>query len=220
MRRVVKAHERLERLYADRRLEAQQNGDDLRTVLTHLIWIEEVEGLADRMADRLDGLISENRLWLALREDRPRFQPDGDDPSCPVPTPRKPACGKRWAESFRVTDAATGQWSMAGYCRAHEREARSAYLAELRLRKSVKLPEPTPNMGGLGPSHADINWPDMYRWTDPLWKPPAVGIIAADWPTMTRVRAARPSFVMLDGAGEEMGTDGPVTPRPRFEVVR
>lgn len=225
MRRVVAAHEKLERLYADRRFDTQHRGADLRAFLTHWVWLTTVERLEDdELVDRLTTLMPGSEQWpwmridIAIREDCPRFMPEnwGGPSTCPVPTPRKARCGARGALGFRVTDPKTGEWEMVGYCRRHEAEGRAELLRQRVLGKSA-LPEPMPNTGGLGPSHASFDWPSQYRRVSPSWKPPAVGIIAADWPTTERVVAhQRPAFRALDGGGQV----GQPTERPRFEVVR
>jgi len=234
MRRVVKAHEQLERLYADRRFAGQRRGSDLRSLLAHLIWAITVEQLSgDNLTDRLLHLMpgTPSRPWGtiddAIREDCPRYEPPADRGHgyyglCSGTMVRRSGpCGQQTASMHqRRTDPVTGQWETVVFCRRHEAEGREAWAIERQLQESGTLPEPLPNTGGLAPSHSRANWANLYARVSRNWKAPAVGIIAADWPTMAKVHAARPSFVMLDGDGQETGTDGPATERPRFEVVR
>lgn len=233
MRRVIRAHERLVRLYADTRFASQRRGTQLRTLLAHMIWAGDVECLkGDALTDRLVALMPGlptypwSEIDDAIREDCPRYEPPasrgrGSYGLCVGTMVRRDGpCGQKTLSlNQRRTDPVTGQWDIVAYCRRHEEEGREAYAMEQALQESGALPEPLPNTGGLAPSHSRANWVKNYARVTPSWKPPSVGIIAADWPTLTRVRATRVSFAVLDGDAEETGTDGP-TPRPWFEVVR
>lgn len=124
-----------------------------------------------------------------FREDAPRWEPE--EPrrgyGCDVLLPRAGRPCGRSGVSGRVTDPATGEWRIVTRCPRHGGYTSSEFVAERSLDKS-RTPKPHPNRGGLLPSYIRAtNWPDLYADARPRWEPPAVGIVADDWPVMERV---------------------------------
>ncbi len=128
--------------------------------------------------------------WYGIvHEDIPRYRPpDWHVWRCQAPKTRGAntgqPCGRSAGHRVRVTDPTTGEWTMGAWCTAHADYARIMKAREAAL---TDVPEPRPNSGGLLPSYIRAsNWPDLYRWTDPRWTPPYVGIIADDWPVLVK----------------------------------
>jgi hypothetical protein len=159
-----------------------------------------------------------------LSEDAPRF--DGlrgrKHWRCPVLKTRGPnegrACGKYPALQMRVTDPATGEWEMQGWCRQHEAHAR---IMQAREKALVDVPEPVPNTGGLLPCYIPAtNWPDLYMAARSWWKPPFVGIVADDWPVLAKAIEAPRTKVRLtavEGTGKPETSNRPV---PKLRLVK
>lgn len=228
MRRVVAAHKRMQAAYADDRLTSDSPRGDARALVVAAIWVESAEGLhGDAHADRLAELFPSRyggkwqRIRDVIREDAPRWERADrtEGVRCEVIRPRGKPCGKRRVTGFRVTDWATGEWRMVGFCRDHRAEAAERHRVEQAevAAHHGRYPEPMPNTGGVLPSHLPTwKWADLYAWADPLWKPPSVGLIAADWPVMARVAASRPpTLTMVAGAGAGVGEDVPRPPTLR-----
>ena len=128
--------------------------------------------------------------WIrsVYRADAPRWEPDlRTGFGCDVELPRaKRPCGRGGASS-RVTDPSTGEWRIITRCRSHGGYNAPEFIAERSLDKA-SIPIPHPNRGGVLPSYIRAsNWPALYAAARPGWTPPAVGIIADDWPVMMRV---------------------------------
>lgn len=231
VRRVIKAHDAIAWLYSDDRFQCQDKGHELRSFLATLLWVT--------IAERAQGELLQSRLttlhpsnipsdpWWTIRQivkrDCPRYEPPNGKASwhgveCGAPMIRRDGvCGQRASEAFRVTDAVTGHWHMAGGCGRHRDWAQGLRRAEKERQAAGNLPEPIPNTGGLAPSHSNVNWPNLYRWADPYWTPPRVGIVAADWPTIAKVQAhQKPDFTVV--AGEGIGAAS--GDRPVFELIR
>lgn len=214
----------MDRLYADARFaDGRDNGPELRGLIAAYTTL----GLHGHTKGRWEAAVAACATgrftgvgwWVGsvIRADAPRFEPPRQNRwGCNVPKTRGPNVGKPCGKSgttFRVTDPATGEWSLATYCRAqHHAEGQAAYAAERAL---TGVPEPMPNVGGLLPSYLPAgNWPDLYAQARHGWTPPYVGIIADQWPVMAKVATppvGRPvALTAVDGEGQ--GGDGPLPP--------
>lgn len=116
--------------------------------------------------------------WLqgAIRDDVPRYEGDrgwNGDHRCPYLRLRPPGavCGQRTTQSQFVPDPLTGETHYARSCYRH-RDAlhadRNRLWAEWREHGS---PRPAADTGGILARYFDIDWPRIYRWVRPDWKP-------------------------------------------------
>jgi hypothetical protein len=213
----LKLHTKLERIMADKRFEdGRSKGPELRALLIAYFWCQ--FDFSDRDARwqrtlELCGLTNERSGKPQLRElfraDAPRFEPWDRDAwrriGCEMILIRGPRtgdkCGKNATCSFRVTEPDTGEWAIKGWCTNHSIEGDRVY----RLERAQTFPEPLPNTGGLLPCYLKAsNWPDIYTAASYGWKPPAIGIVADDWPTLRKVWVQlAPQLTALDGDGED-----------------
>lgn len=218
---VLALHAQLARVMGDARFgDGREMGPELRQFLLGWCWAQ-FEEPVDRMAAwkrclTLAGLSGRRSSresasywrWMGLlRADAPRYQPPDwyGFRQCEAVMLRGPrageVCGRSAGLTFRVTDPATGVWRMSGWCSDKRHRAEGAALERVQ-RAYRQLPVPPPNVGGLLPCYIPAsNWPDLYAAAASYgWKPPAVGIVADDWPVMEKVlAAARPRLVALDG---------------------
>lgn len=230
VRRIIKAHDAIARLYDDDRFNQAVKGHELRGFLATLLWVSIAErrrgeDLQNRLITLHPSNLPSDPWWTIqqiIRGDRPRYEPpdtwaEWHGVECGAPMIRREGpCGQRASDAFRVTDPITGHWHMAGGCSRHRDWAQALHREERERQAAGNLPEPIPNMGGLAPSHSGVNWPNLYRWADPYWTPPKVGIVAADWPTIAKVQAhQKPDFTVI--AGEGLAVAGG---RPVFEIIR
>ena len=181
---------RLERLWADERFNNGHSTPDVRAFIETYWWAKLANPDAwwaemHRLAGRERGDYWARSIY---REDAPRWEPDEERRfGCDVMLPiAKRPCGRSGA-SERVTDPETGQWRMLTRCGKHGGWNAPEFLAE-RLLDKTRIPKPHPNRGGMLPSYIRANnWPDLYAVARLQWEPPAVGIVADDWPVMERV---------------------------------
>lgn len=186
----LNAYARLDRLWADERFTSGHSTPEVRAFIEAYWWAKahqpddwwaEMHRLAERKR--------EDRWALRIyRADAPRWEPDEERRfGCDVMLPiAKRPCGRSGA-SERVTDPETGKWRILTRCGKHGGWNAPEFLAERRLDKSL-LPKPHPNRGGMLPSYIRANnWPDLYLSARHGWEPPAVGIVADDWPVMEKV---------------------------------
>lgn len=181
----------LERLWTDERFTNGHSTTDVREFIEAILWALALDG--DLWRDGMRARSGRGDTWSAwaqriYREDRPRWEPPSRKTwRCDVMLPiAKRPCG-RPGVSGRVTDPNTGQWQIITRCTKHGRYSAAEFLREAALDRD-KLPKPHPNRGGILPSYIRAsNWPDLYRSVDSRWEPPAVGIVADDWPVMERV---------------------------------
>jgi hypothetical protein len=232
-KRILRLHTDLNRVMTDERFDdGRQRGHELRSFIVAYYWARFEGGdkdaawirtktLAGFTAHRFGAQHTSYRLREAYRSDAPRFEPANfrhAQPTCPAPMLRGPRvgepCGKAGTYSFRVTDPATGEWELRGWCSRHRAEAERAR----RYEQTVKKPEPLPNTGGLLPCYIPAsNWPDIYTAASPGWKPPSIGLCADNWPVMARVVAhERPKFEALDGGGDSSDADDATLPALRL----
>ncbi len=184
---------KLDRLWSDERFNNGHSTPEVRTFI-ELYWWAKLSKPDDWWAEmhRLAGR-KQAEYWARMiyREDAPRWEPSGlrshVHRTCDVMLPiAKRPCG-RSGTTGRVTDPQTGQWQMLTRCGKHGGWNAPEFLAE-RLLDKTRIPKPHPNRGGMLPSYISANnWPDLYAVARPQWEPPAVGIIADDWPVMERV---------------------------------
>jgi len=228
VRRIIKAHDKIAAMYADERFDGREGGQ-LRGFLVSLIWAQLVERLSgEALSDRLTSLhpsgVPGDPHWAIrriIRSDLPRYEPPDfgwPGPGCGAPMIRREGtCGQRSTSTFRITDPLTGRWHRAGSCSRHRSWGREAHRQEILLHQAGNLPEPAPNAGGIAPSHSSANWADLYAWADPYWKPPAAGIVAADWPVIAKIHAhEKPNFALVSGEGASAVSGD----RPVFELIR
>jgi hypothetical protein len=241
LKRVLKLHERLDRLWSDDRFEQMRGGHDVRQLAEALIWASHrrVEDPGVWVARKLGHESWRSTMILVVAKDAPRYSPPdrptyGTAGGCPVPKTRGPKkgepCGRSPSTTQRRTDPATGQWEYAGYCREHDAYSEALSRAEQILRQSGNVPEPAPNVGGLLPCHTWVsNWPDLYARAAVAWKPPKLGICADDWPTMAKVeqqateRRAKLAVVAAPASAEEIEAadgGGSEVPPPILTLVR
>jgi hypothetical protein len=203
IKRLVTARDLINRIHNDTRFAAE-----LRTFAVTVVWVAHVDRrpAADRWQRVADLLGLNNwRFWNLISTDAPRYEPASlhSRTGCAVPRPRAGGpCGKSPQHTFRVTDPATGEWELAGFCSAHADYGDQVHRAEQELRAAGPLPEPMPNTGGLLPCYIHASWPDIYAQARGGWTPPRVGIRADDWPVMEQVAAAEPpTFRLITGGG-------------------
>lgn len=200
----LNAYAKLDRLWTDERFNNGHSTPEVRAFI-EAYWWAKIHNADDWWAE-MHHLAGRERggYWARsiYREDAPRWEPDdrksgvyGCDVMLPI---AKRPCG-RSGTTGRVTDPATGQWRILTRCGKHGGWSAPEFLAEDRLDKSL-LPKPHPNRGGMLPSYIRVNnWPDLYASARPGWEPPAVGIVADDWPVMERVIGEpRPQLTKAD----------------------
>jgi len=212
-------HDRIARVMADERFhDGRSHGHDLRSFIVAHYWARfeskdsdtawtRTKDLAGVTSSRLGHKMTGHRIRELFRADAPRFEPPfAWRVSCCALMLRGPRtgepCGRSASLSFKVTDAATGEWDTQGWCSRHRLDGERAARCE---RTKVVTVEPTPNIGGLLPCYIRAsNWPELYESSRPGWKPPKIGIVADDWPVLARVVAhERPVLSVLDGDDEE-----------------
>lgn len=237
---ILRLHERVAAVYADDRFPNTDAGGQTRALAVAMIWarwecrdVDDPKAYA-RTVTRHMGLSWEQIVRRVIRDDAPRYEPPDDRYAtvCPAPMEGGPrrgqACGKRPTRSHRVTDPATGRWTIEGYCTKHDLHARASFIAEQVRMKAGGIPEPLPNAGGILPCHVRLKtWPDYYADARYGWEPPAVGIRADDWPVMAKVVAAEaPKLVLIAGrGGDPCGHDTLIAagridhPTPRLALV-
>lgn len=199
---------KLERLWADDRFlegRASRTRDFINAWLVTRYSISDHDA-AFKETLRRTGLDQYQGWWLLVSEDAPRYEWRHPNKArgCAAPKTRGPnagqPCDRFPSISFRVTDPATGEWTIQGWCRQHEQLSGPVRARERSL---ANVPEPVPNTGGLLPCYIRANnWPDVYVWARNGWKPPFVGIVADDWPVMAKAAAApvtRLSLKAIDG---------------------
>jgi hypothetical protein len=233
----AKAFDQLERLWADPRFTTLHGGyaRDLRATIT--VWL-----LLRARGERITwaGLyerVTTNRpradlgYWARgiLQADLPRYAPPEDrGRRCHVPKTRGPntgkPCGRSWAVGSRVTDPATGEWQVLGWCRDHAPLQRAAAAREAQL---TAVPEPLPNTGGLLPSYLpDYDWASMYAKVDERWREPFVGIVADDWPVLAKTHTppvGRPVLELVPDTPEHPAVNATLlgdTTRPEPPTLR
>lgn len=205
---MMDTHELLSRAYADERLAGRAGPCVMRQFIVTVIWVcgwERPEGNRWARVAELVGFPA-NLVWSVFADDAPRYvppRPDHGREPCEAPGIRKPVCGRRSNQWFRVTNPADGTWRMAGYCDRHPAEARAAQAAERQLRASGTLPEPPPNTGGLLPCYVRWDWEKWYRQARGNWMPPTAGICADDWIPAAAVKVPRLSLIRGDGLADK-----------------
>ena len=224
---MMHTHELTARAYADSRLTVRAGPRDMRSFVITTIWVlaweQPTEGNRwDRVLE-LMGIPGE-WLWSVLREDAPRWQMPvnraGARGPCEAPGIRKPLCGRKGCQAFRVTNPEDGTWRLACYCDRHQAEARAAMAAERVLRASGTLPEPVPNTGGLLPCYFEWDWVTYYARARPGWAPPALGVCADAWQPAGGPPAPRLSLIRIDGEADAPPGPAPEWPVPALTVVR
>ena len=230
---------KLDRLWTDDRFTpARRDARDAREFIN--AWLITSYAISDHHAAftetlRRTGLDRPYGWRGVVSRDSPRFDGlrDLHQRRCPVPKTRGPRvgepCGGPQSHQTRVTDPETGEWTYQGWCRQHESHWRIMAAREKTL---TNVPEPMPNAGGLLPCYIHAsNWPDVYAWARPDWKPPYVGICADDWPVMGKAVKAPLMKVALSLVADpeptagcpanaiELGSREPATPPPSLRLV-
>lgn len=211
LKRTLDIHERMARCMADDRF--PETGPSTRLLTVTILWVAGVEKPPQGEAwSRVRHLMNlrEYALGALLKADAPRWEPGPDDygEACEAPMIRRAGlCGGRPSPHLeaRVTSPADGTWRIARFCRRHEEHARSAARADHASVRAGGYPEPVPNAGGLLPCYLTADWPDLYAWARPGWKPPSHGICADGWPVMARVTAMAPPELRAIAGGSEDG---------------
>lgn len=152
-----------------------------------------------KRADQILGQSQYKRQRIAelVYADRPRYEMDRTpDLGCQAPMIRRAGlCGASSCDSSFVADPATGQRSLAYFCRRHE-----AWGAQVQQAwRSGTWPEPVPNLGGLMPSYLRLKtgqegWARVYQDAAlslrSTWERPAGHSLAADDWTATDTEQA------------------------------
>lgn len=224
-------------IYADDRFlvdASEHKHPEVRALALALVWILEVDPPAKRSdlwpaTIRAMGFTGSYRGMLlkdAIGVDAPRYEPPGwlERTGCGAPRKRTPEpCGRNTMISFRVTDWATGQWRLASFCSRHTVEAAAESAAEKRRQEDGRIPEPTPNIGGLLAAHVpEVNWLKVYAAGKRGWTPPAIGMDRSGWPTPERIAGLEPPQLRtVFGGMESVPTDGLEGDfeRPRLTVI-
>lgn len=226
----AKAFDQIDRLWADERFDdGRRYGHELRAFITGYLVARARHGdhkaaFEEALAHVTGRYLGVGHMWrMLLQEDAPRYTDRSDSRrGCPVVKTRgkyagKP-CGRYQSFTARVTNIETGEWTLEGWCRAHEAAYRTMRAREQTL---TNVPEPLPNIGGLLPSYLTAtNWPDLYDSACYRWKPPYVGIIADQWPVMAKVATAplmKVSLSLVAGGSQPAETSGPI---PSLRLVK
>lgn len=225
LKRKLLIHDRIAGIYADARFPAGHTGQKLRMLAVTMTWVagnrinppgKFWETIAASMC--IDG---NHEWWIRhlIAEDRPRYVPPNwsDRATCEAPMIRREGpCGRDASSTFRVTDWATGQWRLSGWCTRHRDIGRAEWAAE-RERAAHGFPEPTPNYGGLLPAHVPWRkWEEVYRWAYPTWEPPKIGINRDDWPVLERIAGLEPPKLTVITGDAQMAVGGEP---PEFSVL-
>lgn len=226
LERLLKARDLINRIHADTRFAVNREMLKVRTLAVTTVWTVYVERPSSEAiwprAREIMGLTG-TAFRMLIAADAPRYEPPDWHirTGCLAPKARSAGvCGRSPQTQFRVTDAETGRWRLAGFCSRHRDYADQVERAERAVRAGA-VPDPVPNIGGLLPCYlTGTSWPDAYAWAHSGWKPPAVGIRADDWPVMETVVAARPPALRIILGGQELDPEDDAMPAGATPVLQ